>query len=138
MIMSDIQNEAVTTQFLKTNGPDDGEFDPPPDFLKLLEGKSDADKALYISNFRQEKKLGWLIRNTVGLKGASRLHKAMLDGLVQDMAPWKHIRDQWLTGKKAALKILMAVAALSLLPAIGTLASDLVKPWLMRLFHIHP
>ena len=137
-ILSEQQNQLQTQEFLKTNGPSDGQFDPPPHFLRLLEGKSEADKTLHISTYRQEAKIDYAISNIVGVKKAHRLLHTQVQGIVEDVAPWKHARATWITGKKFSFMLIAGIVTLAILPAVGVLISDVLKPGLLRLFHVHP
>lgn len=150
-----LDQEAQTNHFLRTNGPNPGEFEPdiPP---QLLKGKSEDEQWLYREVNRGNKMSEWLIPQVVGLKGAHRIiHERMVDvkkdlaaelgkgnerfsKIEAEMAPFLVLREKWLTRKKMIRNILLAMLTIFLLPALSVLLAEVLKPGFLKLLGIHP
>lgn len=126
-------DEAQTERYLKTNGPPPDAFKPNvPDYA--LEGASKREKYLLEMTSVASRQNEWLIKETVGLKGAHRMiHSRLAEGdkrfemLETQAAAFSVFRDKWLTGKKLAINIVLGLLTLVLLPALAMIAVEWIK-----------
>jgi hypothetical protein len=129
--------EGQTDRFLKTDGPAPGAFDLNDDEKYLLHGKTDFEKKILESVLKSNKQNDWIVRETVGLKGAHRvIHTRLAEGdkrfetIEKSLAVFTELREKWLTRKKYRQRILIGALTLLILPFIGSLTVE----WLKHIF----
>ena len=141
---SDTADERNTEIFLRTNGPAANEFSPdiPP---HLLAGMTPNERYLSEMACISAKQNGWLIKETIGLKGAHRaIHRRLAEGddrfgkIDATLKVFTTIHDKWLTRQKVARNIILAIVTILMLPTISLLLVELLKPWLFKVLSIHP
>jgi hypothetical protein len=135
--ISDTENQKNTERFFHTNGPPPGEFEPDIPH-HLLANMSPNERYLCEMACISAKQNGWLIKETIGLKGAHRLIQnrleegekrfSIIECLLKSIID---LRDKWLSRKNLSVTFVI-------LPAIGIVLAELIKPLLLKLLSIHP
>jgi hypothetical protein len=129
--------EAKTEFFLKTNGPPPNYFTPDvPAYA--LDGSSPREKYLLEMASISAKQNGWLIQETIGLKGAHRLiHSRLAEGdkkfeaIDEDRDKFHQWREKWLSRRKVVRNIIVAIITMLFL----TFLPALVIEWIKHHFH---
>ena len=145
------EDDEQTRIFLRTNGPEEGEFEPniPPGLLK---GKSESEKWMIEKTDTGIKQNGWLIKQVVGLKGAIRAQQrrteqvkieikaelkaelaagvARFQTIESKLEPLANLWDKWLGSKKVVRHLIFGLLSLFLLPFLALFMVELLKHWL--------
>lgn len=128
--------EDSTARYLRTNGPPPGAFEPDvPHYA--MEGSTEREKYLLEMASKGDKQNRWVINEIIGLKGAHRvIHARLEDGdkkiseLETVASIVKDWRAKWLTGKRKARNIIIAIITIALLPSLGIFIEDAIKHFL--------
>jgi hypothetical protein len=140
-------DEEQTQVYIRTNGPDEREFQPniPPE---LLVGKSKSEKWLYEQADMSIKQNNWLIRQVVGLKGAIRVQQRRTEQVRTELQlelatatrrfqtieaklePLAALWNKWLTRKKVMTHIILGLFSLFFLPFLALFMVEVLKHWL--------
>lgn len=130
------QDDVQTEHFLQTNGPEPGAF--APDIPEpLLAQASEIEKFLLRKASKTDKQNDWLIKETIGLKGAHRSIRTRLGesdrrfaNIDATLDVFTKLRDGWLTRRKFLRNAVIGLFTLLILPFFSLLLVEVIKHFL--------